>query len=126
MDLSQFLRLVDRGVARDLEDLDFRERNDEPPATLAVFCLPAKNPFLEMPRQKQEVVGLHGSGLGLRNDGNTSSRGETAELILVDLSNRQDLLGTQAAILQNYVSFGGSTIPENFFPVRLQGLDQPR
>src|ERR1700687_678078 len=83
--------------------------------------------FPEMPWEYKECVRPKRVRLLLGNNRDQCARGVAAELVRINLSDRRQFLGSQAAELQDDIAFGGSTVAQNLFSplqCRLQRLEE--
>src|SRR4029453_11632664 len=89
-----------------LHHFDLGKWNDHLAACREELLLTLHDTFLEVPREHEEIIGLHCPRLGFRHDGNVRARSERSELVRIDVGDGLDGIAPDTAELQHDVPLG--------------------
>src|SRR5207247_8547167 len=77
-----------------------------------------------MPGEYEQVVGLPRFDFCFRNNRDTRTRRELSKFLFVHLADTLQIIGAKITELQDDVTFGRSTVADNFFSCRPQFTKQ--
>src|SRR6266850_6967232 len=114
-----------RGKARSvLDGFNGWKRKDETDAAIQCFSFALDKLLLEVPRQNQVIVGIHGPRFRFANDRNISAQRMCAILVGIALGRKIDDSIVNATPLQNRISLSSGSVDMNFLSLFLQLLKQ--